>query len=68
MANRLIERLERHLQRPPSGKADVPELLSLAREAADRQSTPEHPRYSCHILFLAIARTRSHASYLLTAT
>src|SRR4029077_15288451 len=36
-ARPLTERLERYLQRPPSGRCDVPYLLTLARDLAGQQ-------------------------------
>ena len=65
---RLTQRLETCLGRPPPGGADISETLRLAKEVAEQQTTPEHPRSSCHVLFLAIACTRSHADYSLMAT
>jgi hypothetical protein len=67
-AQRLTERLETHLGRPPSGRSDTGHVLNLAKDIVSQQpSTPSEPRYSCHILFIATARTRAHARYSLTA-
>jgi hypothetical protein len=67
-AQRLTERLEQHLGHPLSGQTDAGHVLALAKDIADHQpSTPKEPRYSCHVLFLAIASTRAHARYSLTA-
>ncbi|MHB2018755.1 MAG: hypothetical protein ACYCW6_17540 [Candidatus Xenobia bacterium] len=68
-ASRVTARLETQLGRPPSGRADFPEMLRLAQDVAAQQASPdaEHPRCSCHVLFLAMACTRSHTSYCLTA-
>jgi hypothetical protein len=67
-APELTERLERHLKRPLSGRTDAGHVIDLARHIASQQQlTLEESRYSCHVLFLAIASTRAHASYSLTA-
>jgi hypothetical protein len=68
-AQRLTKRLETYLGRPPSGRTDTGHVLDLAKAIASQQpSTPEEPRYACHVLFLAIASTRACARYSLTAT
>jgi len=68
-AQRLTERLEAYLGRPPSGWTHIGHVVDLAKTIASQQpSTPNKPRYACHVLFLAIASTRAHAPYSLTAT
>ncbi|MGH3430152.1 MAG: hypothetical protein ACRDQZ_21710, partial [Mycobacteriales bacterium] len=67
-AQGLTERLETCLGRPWSGRTDSGYILDLATHIASQQpSTPKKPRYACHVLFLAIASTRAHARYALTA-
>jgi len=67
-AQRLTARLETHLGLQRSGRIDTGYVLNLARTIASQQpSTPSKPRYACHVIFLALARTRARADYSLTA-
>ena len=66
-AQRLIERMEAHQGQSLSGCTDVSQAFSLANTIAHRQSHPASPRFACHVLFLAIACTRAHHPYALTA-
>jgi transposase len=68
-AQRVIRRLETHLKRRPTHRADVNTMLTLARTIALQQSAHQKSRrYSSHILFLSLAATRARAEYSLTAT
>jgi hypothetical protein len=72
----VLFRLESHLAMPPSGLSDFDEAVRLAQRIARQQLTiHHHPRSFCHVLFMALARTRARtrldpdvpASYQLTA-
>jgi hypothetical protein len=67
-AQRLTARLETHLGRVQSGRTDTAYILDLAQTIASQQPlTLSTPRYACHVIFLAMVRTRARADYSLTA-